>query len=141
VTARVLLDEARRHGCQFEVDGDRIHVRAPAPLPSELREQLRAHRDELRLELLRRQEPDLAEGEVWEERLEPVGWRLRSRLLGGEEVWLAKDSEVAAELAAEFPGVAVFTLAEIPVLATKPLGLIKALVAARKVFVGSRPIQ
>jgi hypothetical protein len=124
-------------------DGDRLRYRAPRGVVTpELRERLRTHRDELRELLSRDQEPDLVEGDV-AERLAACAWRLRSRLLDGEEIWLAKDDQIAAGLAAEFPGVAVFTLAEIPGLASKPAALVKAIVKVKKAFPGadSRLVQ
>lgn len=48
MTARALLAEAAAHGVQLYRIGDRLRWRARAPIPADLLNRLREHRDELR---------------------------------------------------------------------------------------------
>ena len=44
---KALIDEARAMGASFVVSGERVKVAALAPLPSELMDRLRQHRNEI----------------------------------------------------------------------------------------------
>ena len=74
---------------------------------------------------------------VLEARREPVAYLLFSRTLG-LEVWLCRDDQVAAEIAAEFSGVPVLTFDEVPLLRDKPVELLRAVLDAKAEFVGAR---
>lgn len=68
-TVTGLLDEVRRYGGRLVPDGDGLRVRAPAPLPPELMDRLRAHKPDL-IHALKagdgRWDPDLAaQGYQW----------------------------------------------------------------------------
>ncbi len=70
-------------------------------------------------------------------RLEPTAYLLYSRRLE-REVWLCRDDPTAGEVAAEFPGVAVLTFAEVPLLRGRPPDLLRAIMDTKAVFVGAR---
>jgi len=53
VSAPAVLFEALAVGATFELEGERVVVRAPAPLPPELLERLRAEREAVRAALRR----------------------------------------------------------------------------------------
>lgn len=83
---------------------------------------------------------DPSAGEILEERREPVAWRLYSRL-ADRELWLARDDRTRAEIEAEYPGVPVVTLAEIPALRRKPPELLAAILATKGELTGARVLQ
>ena len=76
---------------------------------------------------------DLADGEIREAREDLVAVRLYSRLID-RELWLARDRVVAAELAAEFPKMAVLTFDEVPLLRGKPRETLLAIIECKSVF-------
>jgi hypothetical protein len=110
----------------------------------ELRERLSARRDEL-IRLLRRPEDsgnsenrlNLDDGDIVEARQDWIAVRLWSRLLN-RELWLARDDRTAEELSAEFPGVPILTLAEVPALKGKPKELLRAILDAKSEFPDAR---
>lgn len=53
-----LLNEARHYGATLKVNGERLRVEAPAPLPDALLSELRAHKAELLALLARNKIPD-----------------------------------------------------------------------------------
>lgn len=63
--------------------------------------------------------------------------RLHSKVLD-QEVWLARDENEAGRLGAEFPGMPVFTIAEIPHLRNKRPELLKAIAETKATFPEAR---
>ena len=140
MNATALLAELHRRGIEFRVQGDRFLYRPVESVTAELLERLRQSKAEL-LMLLRGGEDQesglLEESEVRGERREPVGWLFYSRLFD-REFWLGRDEPTAERLAAEHPGIPVFTLAEIPLLETKPPELLRAILETKAVFPDAR---
>jgi hypothetical protein len=64
--------------------------------------------------------------------------RLRSAF---GDVWIVRDEDVAAELAAEEPGVPILTFAEVPQLRGKSREMLRALLNARAVCSSTRVLQ
>jgi hypothetical protein len=62
-----------------------------------------------------------------------VGCRLYSALLD-QEVWLASDEGMAAELEADSSGIPVLTFAEVPHLEGKPAELLRAVLGVKAIF-------
>jgi hypothetical protein len=109
VSAPALLEEARRRGVELRLEGGRLRYRAPAgALTAELREALRAHREEL-LELLRETGPPhshtdlLAQAELLEARHQLGAVLLSSRLLD-RELWVVLRPRMLETLEAEEDG-------------------------------------
>ena len=140
-----LLAELHERGIELRVERGRLLYRSRDAMSPELLARLTARKAEL-LEALRRTCPggsdaakpvDLAAGTLLAERQEPVAWRLYSRLLD-RQLWLARDPGTAAELAAEFPGMAVLTIAEVSQLAGKPPELLRAVLDTKAAFPEAR---
>ena len=83
---------------------------------------------------------DVSAGEILEERTDAVAWRLYSRLLD-RELWLARDDRTRGEIEAEYPGVPVVTLAEIPALRGKAPELLAAILDAKAELRGARVVR
>ena len=76
--------------------------------------------------------PDLLRKQ-WRARRALVAVRLYSHLLD-QEVWLARDEQIAAGLEAEFRDIPVLTFAEVPYLQDKPRELLRALLEVKVTF-------
>ena len=137
--AAELMAQVRARGGELHAEGDRLLYRPAQALSSELLSALKAHKDEL-LDVLHGNLSDPTDGPVLAERLEPVAWRLHSRLLN-RELWLVRDERTADDLAAEFPGVPVLRLDEVPILCGKPPELVRAIVETKAQFPGARLVE
>lgn len=136
--AHEILYELHRRGVAVRRVGDRIRFRPKEAVPAELLERMREHKPAL-LDLVPAEwspPEDLTDGLILDERTDAVAWRLYSRL-ADRELWLARDDRTRAEIEAEYPGVPVVTLAEIPALRRKPPELLAAILATKGEFAGA----
>ena len=138
MSVAALLDQLEARGVHFRLDGDEIRFGPPDAVPQDVLKKLRAHRTHVLAELRSREDSlGLEEAEVRDTRVELVGCSLYSKKISCE-VWLAWNDQVAAEIAAEHPGVPVLTFAEVPLLTGKPLEVLRAALEAKAQFVGAR---
>ena len=132
MTAAAFVSSLQESGLELCVEGQELVCRGPKNLlTTDLVEELRRHKPGLLL-LLRGSEPQEDVGAVF----------LYSRSLD-RELWLARDEQVAAELAAEFPEeeFPVLLLEDVPLLRGKSPQMIKAILDVAAVFPGSRVVR
>lgn len=133
MTGPQLIQALESAGVRFRLEGEKVLFAPVDRVGADLVAQLRSHKAEVVAELRRRESPDLDEGEVLEQKTEPVAWRIWSRTLE-RELWLARDRRARDEIAAEFPGVPVLLLAEIPLLRGKLPEVLRAIAEAKAAF-------
>ena len=144
MTAGGLLEELRARGARITVQGDRLRVEAPKGVVSpEIQKRLRRRKLEILRLLANREEPqpvdEFTNGAISETREQFAAVRIRSRTYG--EVWLARDAETAAEIAAEGHGLPILTFDEITMLRRMSRRRLRTFLTVKSVFSGSRLIQ
>ena len=137
MTAAELLDELAQRGAKIHVfDDGRVGVAPASVLTGPLREAIRRVKAEIVEQV---KGSDLAQAPLIEARTDIAAVRIRTRGFG--EIWLARNDEVAAELATERDGRPILLFEEVPFLRDKSPEMIRAVLEVRRSFPGGRILQ